>query len=328
MHIRPEALPHGEDGMMLVSELGGPQPQPQPPYAASPDPLGDVFGGDDERDELVVDQQLQSHPSDMRRLQAEHSTAGYRDGVTAAKAASVQAGFDEGFGLGAALGLRAGELLGVLEGLVAATSSPGSGGDNSHAARLGGLLDVARDELSPRAIFGSTYWAPDGTWIYPVATVAAGNDGDENPEDVLFRDVVEAHPLVSRWRAVVQEEMERWGIDKSALFRDETNTGDGDGDYGAVAGEKNCASPYISPKDGVHDGAAKDDGQVTVVNLSTLPRFSTTWAWLIVPTNVSCLSPCRVNPGDKHTEAGLQPRKLNACIKYGLWNQTAPLLAS
>ncbi|KAL8370550.1 hypothetical protein RB595_000768 [Gaeumannomyces hyphopodioides] len=250
MHIRPEALPHGEDGIMLVSELGEPQPQPPPPHAASPDPLGDVFGGgDDERDELPVDQQLQSHPSDMRRLQAEHSTAGYRDGVTAAKAASVQAGFDEGFGLGAALGLRAGELLGVLEGLAAATSSPGAGGDNSHAARLSGLLDAARDELSPRAIFGSTYWASDGTWVYPVAAVAADKGGGGGGhEDVLFRDVVEAHPLVSKWRAVVRAEMERWGIDKSTLFRDETNTGDGDGDDGAIARDKTTQAHPPIPK--------------------------------------------------------------------------------
>ncbi|EJT81637.1 hypothetical protein GGTG_01615 [Gaeumannomyces tritici R3-111a-1] len=250
MHIRPEALPHGEDGLMFVSELG--EPQPPPPHAASPGPLDDVFGGDDdERDEPLADRQPQSHPSDMRRLQAEHSTAGYRDGVTAAKAASVQAGFDEGFGLGAALGLRAGELLGVLEGLAAATSSPGAGGYSGHAARLGGLLDAARDELSPRAIFGSTYWAPDGTWVYPVAAVAAAEDGGGGDhEDVLFEDVVEAHPLVAKWRAVVQEEMERWGIDKGALFRYEANTGDGggDGDDSAAAGDRTAKAHAQIPK--------------------------------------------------------------------------------
>lgn len=250
---------------MRVSELGEAQPPPPlpPGHAASPDSLDDVFGADDEGNELVMDdgasstaQQLQSHPSDMRRLQAEHSTAGYRDGVTAAKAASVQAGFDEGFGLGAALGLRAGELLGVLEGLAAATTtslagaSPGAcDDDNNHAARrLGELLDAARDDLSPRSIFGNTYWAPDGTWIYPVTAVAAddeGGGGGDREDLVLFKDVVEAHPLVSRWRGVVQEEMERWGIDKNALFRDEDSTGD---DGGAVAGDKTAQAMLPTAK--------------------------------------------------------------------------------
>ncbi|KLU87820.1 hypothetical protein MAPG_06811, partial [Magnaporthiopsis poae ATCC 64411] len=79
-------------------------------------------------------------------------------------------------------------------------------------------------ELSPRSIFGNTYWAPDGTWIYPVVAADDKGGSGDREDHVLFRDVVEAHPLVSRWRAVVQEEMERWGIDKSVLFRDEDNT--------------------------------------------------------------------------------------------------------
>ncbi|KAH6619296.1 hypothetical protein B0J18DRAFT_450838 [Chaetomium sp. MPI-SDFR-AT-0129] len=66
-----------------------------------------------------------SHPqpplvSDIPRLSAAHSNAGYRDGITLAKARTAQQGFDEGYGLGATVGARAGQLLGVLEGLAAA----------------------------------------------------------------------------------------------------------------------------------------------------------------------------------------------------------------
>src|SRR4051794_18720484 len=75
------------------------------------DPLGDVFGSDDVApgpslaDPPMHIPGTQHHPSDLHRLQQQHVTAGYRDGVTAAKAESIQSGFDEGFSLGAAVGI-------------------------------------------------------------------------------------------------------------------------------------------------------------------------------------------------------------------------------
>lgn len=118
------------------------------------------------------------HPSDIPRLQQEHTTAGYRDGITVAKAEHVQAGFDEGFGLGATIGAVAGQLLGVLEGLsFACVSSSAKGEKNGNGNgnededikdRLKKLLAEAEKDLSVTSIYGKEYWDEDGTWRYEV----------------------------------------------------------------------------------------------------------------------------------------------------------------
>lgn len=136
----------------------------------------------------------------MPRLQQEHVTAGYRDGITAAKASSAQAGFDEGFGLGAVIGARAGLVLGVLEGLAAAVSSD---------EELGKLVEEARRELSVVSVFGREFWDEDGTWNYEVGR------GDE--EDTVFVDVAKAHPLVRKWEGVLAEQARRWRVDLEVL---------------------------------------------------------------------------------------------------------------
>ena len=200
-----------------------------------------------------------SHPSDIPRLRQEHVTAGYRDGVTAAKASSAQAGFDEGFGLGAAIGSRAGLLLGLLEGIVAAlvgaspaTTGPGSaestaqgGRDGETEGRAGGrgdgggggnapsadpstdardFLERARRELSIQSIFGDDYWEPDGTWKYEVGEGggrATRLESSSDAGDIVFADIAAAHPLLRRWEVLVQEQADRWGIDQSILAREE-----------------------------------------------------------------------------------------------------------
>ncbi|KAK4132819.1 hypothetical protein BT67DRAFT_463428 [Trichocladium antarcticum] len=146
------------------------------------------------------------HPSDIPRLSQAHTNAGYRDGITLAKARTAQAGFDEGYGLGATIGARAGQLLGVLEGLAAAVGlhslsqqrGSGRGGDGGgdggadegkeEAARLGALLAEARRELSVR-----------GGGL------------------VVFADVAAAHPLVRKWDGIVRGEAERYGVDLEVL---------------------------------------------------------------------------------------------------------------
>ncbi|KAK3355984.1 hypothetical protein B0H65DRAFT_453732 [Neurospora tetraspora] len=122
------------------------------------------------------------HPSDIPRLQQEHTTAGYRDGITVAKAEHVQAGFDEGFGLGATIGAVAGQLLGVLEGLsfsLGGSSSSAKGRrpqqDNEEEEeeedireKVKKLLAEAEKDLSVQSIYGKEYWDEDGTWRYEV----------------------------------------------------------------------------------------------------------------------------------------------------------------
>ncbi|KAK0763776.1 hypothetical protein N5P37_003163 [Trichoderma harzianum] len=159
------------------------------------------------------------HPSDMRRLETEHTTAGYREGISAAKERTIQAGFDEGFSLGATIGLAAGQLLGTLEGIEEALRKLNSaaGNEDGEAADASKLLAEAREELSVVKIFSSDYWAPDGNWIYDVEEA---NEADE----VLFPDVAKAHPLIRKWTDIVDERVKLWKIDRSLLDGE-----DGDG---------------------------------------------------------------------------------------------------
>ncbi|KAK1767218.1 hypothetical protein QBC33DRAFT_81057 [Phialemonium atrogriseum] len=182
------------------------------------------------------------HPSDIPRLRREHATAGYRDGVAAAKARSAQAGFDEGFGLGAAVGARAGRLLGLLEGIASAAAaaaataesgvSPGAEEDGAAGGSVVRLLGRAREELGVGSVFGSEYWEADGTWKYEVAgggggdgqrqrQEEGGDEGAAGDDEVVFADVAAAHPLLRRWEALVQAEVKRWGVDLSVLAEDE-----------------------------------------------------------------------------------------------------------
>ncbi|ROT37573.1 hypothetical protein SODALDRAFT_280284 [Sodiomyces alkalinus F11] len=175
------------------------------------------------------------HVSDIPRLQAEHTTAGYREGVTAGKAESLQAGFDEGFSLGAAIGSKAGQLLGLLEGIAQALA--GHADTTTAVAREEATKAVqdARADLSKERLFTADLFNSDGTWKYPVAggaaAFSAGEEGDgatvAEEGDVVFASVADAHPLIARWTAVVDAAMERWGIDP-AIFDEARPHDDGD----------------------------------------------------------------------------------------------------
>lgn len=177
--------------------------------------------GDEQREEQ---RQRQRHGevSDVPRLRRAHATAGYRDGIAAAKGASAQAGFDEGFGLGAELGLRAGRVLGVLEGLARALAAGGGGGAEGGGERPGRttreeageearrLLGAARSELARPALLGEEWFDGEGVWRFGGA--GGGAEG-------TFRDVADAHPVLERWRGVVEELAARWGVDLGVLGR-------------------------------------------------------------------------------------------------------------
>lgn len=183
-------------------------PQHSPPHQN--DDLDDVWGSapsspslpHTDNDRLLSSQQ--HHPSDIPRLQQEHSTAGYRDGITVAKAESAQKGFDEGFGLGAVIGSKVGLLLGLLEGLAASLPED---------TDLRALLDDARRELDVISVFGRDYWDEEGVWKYDVPE----RDGD----DVLFKDVADAHPLIGKWQGIVKGLHERWNVDLGVIGEEE-----------------------------------------------------------------------------------------------------------
>ncbi|GFF37692.1 uncharacterized protein yae1 [Aspergillus udagawae] len=83
--------------------------------------LDDIFGSSPPHENENLPQQPSSQapePSDLPSLRRQHVTAGYRDGVSAAKGEHVQRGFDAGFPIGAQLGMRAGTVIGIIEGLL------------------------------------------------------------------------------------------------------------------------------------------------------------------------------------------------------------------
>lgn len=163
------------------------------------DPLDDVFGGDD------LGHAELSHPSDMRRLETEHATAGYREGIAVGKEDTLQEGFDEGYSMGAAIGLQAGRILGILEGITEAArrSQP-----IETAGQAEKTLAEAREDLGVERLFSGDYWRPTGEPGYEV-------DGE-----VLHRkDGALAHPLIRKWTDVLEQRIQLWGIDTAVLER-------------------------------------------------------------------------------------------------------------
>ncbi|KAK0387911.1 hypothetical protein NLU13_4156 [Sarocladium strictum] len=209
MHFQPvengSAETHAEEGHVIAVAMDQP--------TSHHDPLDDVFGTDspDEHGQ-ILDSSRMDHPSDMRRLETEHTTAGYREGLTAAKASSVQAGFDEGFSLGASLGQAVGQVLGTLEGILEAVRTTQSEAASSTEA----LLTEAREDLNVERLFAPEYWAPDGNWKYEVSAREGKGDAE-----VLFDDVAAQHPLIKRWIGVVDGLVETWKIDRAVLEDDD-----------------------------------------------------------------------------------------------------------
>ncbi|KAM7194478.1 hypothetical protein V8F33_007188 [Rhypophila sp. PSN 637] len=195
--------------------------------STSSDMNDDVWGDDDDDSSSqptgLAHQQI-SNPqagqrsvdvSDIPRLKQEHTTAGYRDGVTIAKAASVQAGFDEGYGLGATIGAQAGRLLGLLQGLVGALSSASGSGSGAkdgkqenENARLQALLETATKELNVLSIFGEDYFARDGIWKYEVSKVPKKDEGKNGAVDgktASLTGAEEQHPQLPTSREETAE---------------------------------------------------------------------------------------------------------------------------
>ncbi|KAL1954897.1 hypothetical protein VTO42DRAFT_486 [Malbranchea cinnamomea] len=141
-------------------------------------------------------------PSDLPSLRRQHVTAGYRDGVSAAKMAHVQEGFDKGYPVGAELGLRVGIVLGVLEGIVTAMKSRGEGDvgaesgkgrDKKRERDMRKLYETAKKELAVQSVFGE------------VARSAFADDEEEHGLDVKERLARAGELVVAKWEDRVRE---------------------------------------------------------------------------------------------------------------------------
>ncbi|OTB07290.1 hypothetical protein M426DRAFT_317975 [Hypoxylon sp. CI-4A] len=195
MHLPPRSFPD-DDFYVQVSHI-------EPSNAGFVDPFLDVLGDDNQ---LSPHFTHSDNPAslDSRRLQTQHTTEGYRDGITAGKVESIQAGFDEGFSLGANVGLKAGQLLGLLEGLSAALKEHGL----SSSTSMDQLVFDAAKDLSTDSIFSEQFWTSDGGWKYPVI-------GSRGNGDVLFEDVAREHPIIMKWQQLVDQEIKGWSLERN-----------------------------------------------------------------------------------------------------------------
>lgn len=198
--------------------------------------LDDIFGSSPPHENEKASQQPFSQapePSDLPSLRRQHVTAGYRDGVSAAKGEHVQHGFDAGFPVGAQLGMRAGTVIGIIEGLLRGFESrtasrtvkkplqrregfstgQGTETEADEAARrakreqLLRLYQKAVKELEVRSVFAGL----ENTFGSEEASTRNG-EGQEKPEVVLRQkgDVV-----ISQWED--RARVARWEENMAAL---------------------------------------------------------------------------------------------------------------
>ncbi|KAI9768549.1 MAG: Essential protein Yae1, N terminal, partial [Candelina submexicana] len=170
-----------------------------PPPPTSTNDLSDIFSSSPPstaQTTLPINE-----PSDIPRIRSIHSTNGYRDGISSSKTRFIQEGFDEGYTLSAVLGLRIGYILGVLEGICSALFTK-----PAKQSRVRKILGDAKQELRMENVFSRDLFGEDGIWIFHV-------EGREDDGDVTFKDVADAHPVIGKWRKIIEREVEKWGLD-------------------------------------------------------------------------------------------------------------------
>ncbi|KAJ3176195.1 hypothetical protein HDU87_005410 [Geranomyces variabilis] len=113
------------------------------------------------------------------RLQDEHGVAGYKDGITEGKKASLQDGFDAGYTNGVEAGLALGRLRGLLSTMVQIQPSR-STGDSSLADRLSTILSEL-EATSVEHVFTLAYFrATEATSTAPATATACTSRAEES----------------------------------------------------------------------------------------------------------------------------------------------------
>ncbi|KAE9962473.1 hypothetical protein BLS_000287 [Venturia inaequalis] len=182
--------------------------------ASPPRPSRLPLGSETNTTESLDNAHLQER-SDIQRLQSQHSTAGYREGITTSKGTFMQEGFDEGYMLGAELGMRGGWIIGVLEGVA-------RGGQGVDQVKI--LLKEARQELSIKSLYAPEYFGQDGIWTYNIGEKTEGQAEDD--EELDFRKVAAAHPVVGKWMGVVEALAKDAGLDLERMKDKDQEAGD------------------------------------------------------------------------------------------------------
>ena len=108
--------------------------------------------------------------------------------------------------------MKAGFLLGVLEGVVRALQSSVSINKQVKEDVIAKFVK-AREELGLQSLFGREWFGEDGIWTFEVE--------GKNEEEVTFRDVADAHPVIWKWTTEVEELKKKFGVEFQVRARPE-----------------------------------------------------------------------------------------------------------
>jgi len=110
------------------------------------------------------------------------------------------------------MGLRVGSVIGILEGIAESLEK-----EHGEKARMEQLVKEAREELKTERVFGKEYWGDDGVWHYTIP------GEHEDGREITWKEVVDAHPSVRKWEAIVKNEVEKWSVDVGILEREDVD---------------------------------------------------------------------------------------------------------
>ncbi|OCT53842.1 hypothetical protein CLCR_10592 [Cladophialophora carrionii] len=168
----------------------------------------------------------ESHPrfgrgailSDLPALRRQHMTDGYREGLSVGKARVMQSGFDAGYPLGVEVGLRAGNVLGVLEGVIAALTSSKSGAGSVRTARASqASIEGERSSRATGITTVSASGKTGGIEMPAGSTREVGNRTAPNEEELKF---VRALYARAQEELKISELLKGLGDDKIAAIPD------------------------------------------------------------------------------------------------------------
>jgi hypothetical protein len=191
--------------------------------ASPPDPapdLSDIFSDSPPQSPSANS----THPSDIECLRSTHSTAGYREGVSASKTKALQPGFDEGYTLGAVLGLRVGKILGILHGVCEALKDT----DEEYKQKYENMRSRAIQELKFENIFAKEWWGEDGVWKWDVlvkSPLPKQEVESERNEVETFVDVADSHPIIKTWFELLSGLIKELDVNKTAFLGAEWEAG-------------------------------------------------------------------------------------------------------
>ncbi|EXJ64383.1 hypothetical protein A1O7_00719 [Cladophialophora yegresii CBS 114405] len=155
--------------------------------------------------------------SDLPALRRQHMTDGYREGLSVGKARVMQSGFDAGYPLGVEVGLRAGNVLGVLEGVIAALTSSKAGAGSARIARTSKASTDGGQNSTATEITSAFASGKGGLETMTGSTREVGNNGARNREELRF---VRALYARAQEELKISELLKGLGDDKIAAIPD------------------------------------------------------------------------------------------------------------